>query len=430
MLDEEITLSRKEVDRLAVARQLGERILTQADAARQLGVSVRQVKRILRRYRAQGPAGVVSGHRGRAATNRVDDETRRRAIELLKIRYEGFGPVLAHEKLTEQHDLACSRETLRKWMLEEQLWTPRRRGPRRVHPPRPRRPRRGELVQIDGSPHAWFEDRGPYCTLIVFIDDATGELMALRFAPTETTEAYMTSLRAYLREHGRPIALYSDRHSIFRDNNSEDTPELTQFGRALQTLQIEAIHASTPQAKGRVERVNQTLQDRLVKELRLHGIDKMDEANAFLEDYRAEFNARFRREPLDPLDAHRIVLHDDREIELILGHQELRTVSKDLVVRFQKTRCRIEPTRGARRLGGTKIVACRLLDDSVALIANGRELTYQILEHDERPPPLADEKTVGAQVDAAVEKANTRSAKPAPDHPWRRPVVSHPRAEV
>lgn len=428
MQDEGITLSRKEVDRLAVARQLDERLITQADAARQLGVSVRQVKRILRRYREQGPAGVVSAHRGRAATNRVGDEIRRHAIKLLKARYEGFGPVLAHEKLTEQHGVECSRETLRKWMLEEQLWTPRRRGPRRVHPPRPRRPRRGELVQIDGSPHAWFEDRAPSCTLIVFIDDATGELMALRFAPTETTEAYMTSLRAYLREHGRPIALYSDRHSIFRDNNSEDAPQLTQFGRALQTLQIEAIHASTPQAKGRVERVNQTLQDRLVKELRLRGIDEMDAANAFLEEYRVEFNGRFRREPLDPLDAHRPVRHDEREIELILGHQELRTVSKDLLVRFQNTRCLIDATRGSRLLRGRKIIACRLLDDSVALIMDGKELSHQILSEDERPPPLANEKTVGAQVDAAVEKASKRSSKPTPDHPWRRPAVSRPRA--
>ena len=424
MRDGEITLSRKEIDRLAVARQLDERLITQADAARQLGVSVRQVKRILRRFRTQGPAGVVSGHRGRAATNRVRDEVRRTAVELLKSRYLGFGPVLAHEKLTEQHGLQCSRETLRKWMLEEQLWTPRRRGRRRLHPPRPRRPRRGELVQIDGSPHAWFEDRGPYCTLIVFIDDATGELMTLRFVPAETTEAYMTALRACLREHGRPVALYSDRHSIFRDSNSEDAPELTQFGRALETLQIEAIHASTPQAKGRVERANQTLQDRLVKELRLRRIDSMDEANAFLDEYRATFNARFRREPLEPNDAHRPVRHDDREIDLILCHQEPRAVSKDLVVRFQNARYQIEPTRGALRLRGRTVIACRLLDGSVALIANGKELKHRQIDQGERPAPLADDKTIVMQVDAAVQKTGKPSAKPSVDHPWRRSINS------
>lgn len=427
MQDKDITLSHKEVDRLAVARQLDAKLISQADAAYQLGVSVRQVKRILRRFRAEGSAGVVSKHRGRPANNRVSAETRRVAIDLLTTKYVGFGPVLAHEKLTENHGIHCSRETLRLWMREEQLWTPRRRGPRRNHPPRPRRPRRGELIQIDGSPHAWFEDRGPYCTLIVFIDDATGELMMLRFFPTETTDAYMTSLRLYLAEHGRPIALYSDRHAIFRDNNAEGRCDLTQFGRALQTLQIESIHASTPQAKGRVERANQTLQDRLVKELRLRGIDEMDGANAFLDEYRAEFNARFARAPQDPVDTHRPVLHDDREVDLILGHQEPRTVSKDLIVRFENTRYRIEEAQRVRRLRGRKVTVCRLLDGSVTILLDGKELPQRALDHLEPLPPLVDEKTVNAQVDIALQSASKRTNKPAADHPWRQTAVSRSR---
>lgn len=424
MSEGDITLSHEEIDRLAVARQLEAGLITQAAAARQLGVSVRQVKRILRRFRAEGAAGVVSKHRGRPAANRVGEEVRRAAIDLVMTTYVGFGPVLAHEKLTEQHGLRCSRETLRQWMIEAQLWAPRRRGRRRVHPPRPRRPRRGELVQIDGSPHAWFEDRGPYCTLIVFIDDATGELLLLRFFPTETTEAYMTSLGLYLAEHGRPVALYSDRHSIFRDNNSEDGSDLTQFGRALETLQIEPIHATTPQAKGRVERANQTLQDRLVKELRLRGIDGIEAANAFLDEYRAAFNARFARAPLEAIDAHRPVRHDAREVALILSHQELRTVTKNLVVRFQNGHYRIEKTRRSRSLCGTKVVACRLLDRSVALLANGKELAHEVLDHLDPTPPPVDEKTIDARVDTAAEKAARRSSKPAPDHPWRRTAVT------
>ena len=290
----------KEVDRLEVIREVEGRRLRQREAGERMGLSVRQVKRHLRCYRELGARGLISGHRGRKANNAIAPEVRAEILGVVRERYEDFSPTLAWEKLREVHGYGVSVETLRKWMAEEGLWRSRKRRGMRVHQSRPRRPALGELVQIDGSPHRWFEDRGPYCTLIVFIDDATSRLMALRFAEAETTEAYLRTLRGYLDQYGRPVALYSDKHSIFRVNQQDRQGELTQFTRALKTLDIQPIHANTPQAKGRVERANETLQDRLVKELRLGGIDSIDQANAFLPEYMADHNRRFAPAPAQP----------------------------------------------------------------------------------------------------------------------------------
>jgi hypothetical protein len=194
-------------------------------------------------------------------------------------------------------------------MIDDSIWHPKRRKKTKTHPERPRRPRLGELVQIDGSPHDWFEGRSASCTLIVFIDDATGSLMSLRFSPTEATQAYMKALDNYLSHFGRLAALYSDKHSIFRVNHVDHESELTQFTRALKTLNIEPIHANTPQAKGRVERANKTLQDRLVKEMRLNGINTIDEANRYLPIFMEDYNRRFCVPAHHPQEAHRPVLH-------------------------------------------------------------------------------------------------------------------------
>ena len=281
-----------EADRVAVIMAVVEKRLTQREAAARLGLSVRQVKRLAKRYRAQGAAGMASARRGAPSNRAFGEEVRLEALSLVRERYPDFGPKFAAEKLLERHGLALSRETLRKWMAEEGLWRPKGRRRMRVHQSRPRRARVGELVQVDGSPHDWFEGRGPRCTLIVFIDDATSRLLALRFVAAETTEAYMETLRGHLAEHGRPVALYSDRYSVFRVNRKDGGDAPTQFTRALLTLDIEPIHAGTPQAKGRVERANLTLQDRLVKELRLRGVDGMEAANAYLPEFVAEHNRR------------------------------------------------------------------------------------------------------------------------------------------
>jgi len=276
-----LQMSHAEIDRLEVVQKITAKQITQVDAARLLGISYRQVKRIVKKYRKVGVASLVSKRRGKPANNRITSTIKQIALALIRDNYHDFGPTLAHEKLSERHGIRCSVETLRKWMIEDDLWQVKTKRRACIHQPRARRAQFGELVQIDGSPHDWFEGRGTRCNLTVYIDDATGKLMALHFTPTETTQAYMEALDDYLKQYGRPVALYADKHSIFRVNMKNCEAELTQFARACKTLDIELIHANTPQAKGRVERANKTLQDRLVKELRLQGINDIDSANAY-----------------------------------------------------------------------------------------------------------------------------------------------------
>ena len=253
-------------------------------------------------------------------------------------------------------------------MVAEGLWRSKKRPGARVHQSRPRRPALGELVQIDGSPHAWFEDRGPRCTLIVFIDDATSRLMALRFAEAETTEAYMRTLRGYLDQHGRPVAIYSDKHSIFRVNQKDREGDLTQFTRMLKTLDIQPIHANTPQAKGRVERANQTLQDRLVKELRLRRIDDIQSANAFLPEFIADYNQRFSVAPKTSQNAHRNLLHDSAALNLILSLHTARKLSRNLTCRYRSREYQIQGQGHGYRLRGSTVTVCESFDGPISLL--------------------------------------------------------------
>ncbi len=416
-----VLMSGKEADRLGVVRDAAEGRVRQRQAAERLGLGVRQVKRLVRRYRERGAAGLTSGRRGRRSNNAIAAEVRGRAMDLVRERYADFGPTFAREKLVEVHGFRLSAETLRKWMLEDGL---RRAKPRRGAPVRQRRPRRpcfGELVQVDGSEHAWFEDRGPRCSLIVFIDDATSRLLALRFVPAETTEAYMEVLRGHLDGHGRPVAVYSDKHGVFRVNHREREGELTQFGRALRTLDIEPIHAGSPQAKGRVERANGTLQDRLVKEMRLRGIDGMEAGNAFLPEFMEDHNRRFAVEPLCPADAHRPVLHDAAELGLILSLHSTRKVSRSLTLRYRGREHQIQVRGQGYGLRGARVTVCEGFDGRVAILRDGRPLAFRVLAEGEPPVSVEDEKSVRHAVDRAKARQQARpNWKPAPDHPWRR----------
>jgi transposase len=288
MAKELVTMSAKEIDRGDLIRRVLEKRLKQAQAAELLGVTVRQVKRLCRAFKRDGLPGMVSKKRGRPSNRRLRPELQAHAVALVRERYHEFGPKLAHEKLLELHDVRVGRETLRKWLVEAGVWKTRAERLPKAHQSRNRRLRLGELVQIDGSDHEWFEARGPRCTLLVFVDDATGKLMQLRFVETESAFDYFDATIAYLRTHRRPIAFYSDKHSIFRvhkDGTAGKAKGVSQFGRALRDLNIEIICANSPQAKGRVERMNKTLQDRLVKELRLQGISTMKAANAFVPQF-------------------------------------------------------------------------------------------------------------------------------------------------
>ena len=290
-----IEMSKTERARGHVIRLVVEKRLRQREAAEQLGIGKRQIIRLVKLWRKLGDKGLVSKQRGRVSPRRTQAETRLRIEALLRDKYPDFGATFAAEKLAEHESIFVSHETIRKIQMSIGLWKPKFRKERRVHQPRARRPRFGELVQIDGSPHDWFEGRAPRCTLIVFIDDATSRLIALHFSLTETTRAYLTALRQYVLAHGMPLALYSDRHGIFRVNAKDAVSGdgKTEFNRVTDRLKIEQICAHTPQAKGRVERANQTLQDRLIKEMRLRNISSIEQAEAYFPKFIKDWNKKF-----------------------------------------------------------------------------------------------------------------------------------------
>jgi len=417
-------MSHKELDRVGLIEQVVNRQIKQAVAAERLSLSVRQVKRLVRRYRTDGAAGLASKRRGRPSNNRIDTHQREAMLTLIRSHYPDFSPTLAHEKLTEVHKHQISVETLRQWMTAEGLWKTKPQRKAAIHQSRPRRAAFGELIQIDGSPHDWFEGHSAPCTLIVFIDDATSQLMRLYFCAVETTEAYMSVTQQYLAQYGRPAAIYSDRHSIFRNNHPGKEGELTQFTRALKTLDIEAIHANTPQAKGRVERANQTLQDRLTKEMRLQRIHTPEAANAWVSTFIEDYNQRFGKPAKSPEDGHRPVLHTDDEQAQIFSIHAHRKLSKNLTFRFKNREYQLTGQGNGYRLRGAQLTVCEAFDGSVMVLHEGSQLAYRILEAGEPVVPVLDEKTVRGAVENAIEKqsANT-DYKPAPDHPWRRMPV-------
>ncbi len=423
------TLSHRELDRVGVIESVVAGRLRQREAAARLGISTRQVKRLVRGFRGGGGAALASRRRGRPSNNRLAEAVRTEALALVRSCYADFGPTLAHEKLTGTHGLTLSVESLRQWMIAEQLWRAKRRRRRAVFQLRERRPRCGELIQIDGSPHDWFEGRAERCTLIVFIDDASGAILHAHFTPAETIAAYMHALRTHIERHGRPVALYSDRHSIFRLTQKEcaSGATLTQFGRALQSLDIEAIHAHTPQAKGRVERANQTLQDRLCKELRLAGISERASANDFLKTFLADYNRGFAVAPKSSEDAHRLLHHSAEELARILCLHTPRRLSTSLSIQYRNTLYQVQSRGGGGyHLRGAQITVCEHLDATITLLHQGKALAYTTYARGERPAPIEDDKTLNQRVEHTLAKqAPTAANKPKPNHPWRTAFKAH-----
>jgi transposase len=394
-------------------QRIKDKRLTQKEAAWMLNLSVRQVKRLYRAYKAQGARGLVSQRRGKPSNHRLEAETQQKAIDLLYKHYRDFGPTLAHEKLTEKHNLRISRESVRRIMIAEELWKPKRAKQPSAHQMRERRACFGELVQIDGSDHAWFEGRGPKCTLLVYIDDATGQLLELWFVPDETFFAYCEASRHYFERYGKPVAFYSDKHGIFRVNQEQTIglgSGLTQFGRAMQELDIQIICANTPQAKGRIERANQTLQDRLVKELRLLGISDIDSANAYLPEFRQDFNRRFGVAPRSHHDAHRPLLKTEN-LDLILTHQKTATLSKNLTVQANKVIYQIQSDRPDYALRKAQVTVCENAKGEITILYKDKPLAYSIYHKSPRQAEVVDPKSLDHHIQTPK--------PPAPDHPWR-----------
>jgi hypothetical protein len=319
-----LSMSKQEFSRLDVLLRVQSGRLRVSDACVLIGLQRRQVFRLLRGLKQDGATSLLSKRRGRPSNHRLPDEVRTLALSIVRERYSDFGPSLAAEKLAEHHGCSVSRETLRGWMIADGLWQDRRHRLPSPHQPRRRRDCLGELVQIDGSEHGWFEDRGPPCTLLAFVDDATSRLMQLRFVTSESAFDYFRATRGYLKEHGKPVAFYSDKHGIFRVNRKEAAggDGVTQFGRALLALNIDIICANSPQAKGRIERAFGTLQDRMVKELRLAGISSIAAANAWLPGFITAYNTRFGRDPANAKDLHRPLTQAD-DLDEILAWREV-----------------------------------------------------------------------------------------------------------
>jgi transposase len=415
-MDKLLEMSAKEVRRLEVMQRLSERRMSQKEAGTILDLSVRQIKRLLRAYRQEGATGLVSKHRGRKSNNRLSTDVKNQALNLLKTKYKGFGPTLAHEKLVEKEKLKLSDESVRQLMIEEGLWKPRKAKRAETHQLRERRACFGELIQIDGSPHDWFEGRAERCVLLVFIDDATGQLVQLRFVEQESFFSYCQAAEGYFRQYGKPVAFYSDRHGIFRVNvPSRGTGQaLTQFGRAMQELEIQIICANSPQAKGRVERVIQTLQDRLPKEMRLRGIANLIDGNAYLPEFLQDFNQRFAVEARSSINAHR-PLSAKEDLAHILTWQEPRTLSKNLTLQFQKTVYQIQTQRPSYALRNAQVTVCVNDREEITILYRGKVLPYTIYNQQAKQAEVVSTK----QLDLAL-KPKRLPPKPAPDHPWRK----------
>jgi transposase len=388
-----------------------ERRLSQREAAVVVGLSRRQVRRLVRRVRFEGEVGIVHRSRGRPSNRRMCGQLKQRVLGLYREKYPDFGPTLAHEKLLELDGIRVSTSTLRSWLIEEHLW---KKGRKRSQYRRWRQRRAccGQMVQMDGSHHDWLEGRGPELVLMGYIDDATSRVLA-RFYEYEGTIPAMDSFRRYIERYGLPQSVYVDKHSTYKSPRKLTVEEQlrgleqpkSQFERALEELSVEVIHAHSPQAKGRIERLFGTFQDRLVKEMRLRGIGTRGQANGFLERYLPRYNRRFSVQPQHSADLHRPI-PKGTDLDSILSVRENRTVRRDFTVAYHRGLYQIEePPPG---VSTKSVVVEKRLDGSIHIISNGRELKYKKILT--RPSKPKEHRSPGPQ----------KTYLPPPDHPWRR----------
>lgn len=422
-MDTSLTATPRDMARHDIIQRFIRKKISVGQAAARLHLSVRQVERLRNKVETCGVPGLIHGNRGRPSNRRMSDSVVKDMERLVRSNYLDFGPTFAAEKLREVHGIAVSRETLRALMTSWGLWTARSRrmnGEYRAW--RERKASPGELVQFDGSYHAWFENRAPACCLLTAIDDATGKIMRLLFTDWEGVAPSFAFWRGYVETLGKPCALYLDRHSTYQVNTKAllDDPEArTQFERAMHELEIEVIHAYSPQAKGRVERLFGTLQDRLVKELRLAGIVSREDANRFVaEVFLPAFNERFAVVPKKEGDLHRSLIEEERaRLDRIFSVRDVRAVTNDFTIRFRGQWLQLgaeQPTLVCRR---DRVEVEERRDGSLHLFFRGRYLSFSILP--ERPPKIAERAVT------ALTRERPRWVPPL-DHPWRRPFLRQP----
>jgi hypothetical protein len=390
---EGITMTK--IDRLAVISKLVAGEITTQIASIRLRISTRQVRRLAARFGTSGAAGLMSLQQGKSSNRQLAPGMAQTALETIREHYSDFGPTLAREKLHERHDLLLAVETVRKLMIQDGLWKTRQQCQTRIHQPRTRRECFGDLVQIDGSLHRWFEERGQPCTLLVFVDDATGLLMHIHFARTESALSYFAATHCYVSKHGKPQTFYSDRAGVFKALRRGAEETRTQFHRALTELNIDLIFASSAEAKGRVERMNRSLQDRLVKELRLAEISTIEEANAWSWRFVKDYNDRCGQRPSSELNLHRKVAKDE-QLDLILAWREVRKLTAKLTVQNGDWIYVLKDTPTTRKLVGHQISIHIQPDEKVQLTGDGKTLEYvrQPVVRRAKPIILVDSKTL------------------------------------
>ena len=417
-----IPMSTEEINRTSVFLKLKAKAITQLKAADELNITPRQVRRLFKEFKKQGAIALVSKIRGRSSNHQLPAGVKELVLAIIQKNYSDFGPTFAHEKIVEVHNIKISVWTVRQLMIRNELWIDKKIKRKRVYQLRERRRREGELEQMDGSPHDWFEGRGPKCSLLHCIDDAAGKIKAAFFAPSETIWGYFDLMRIYLKTHGRPVCLYSDKHSVFKVNKPDALRGngLTQFGRAMKEIGVEMIFANSPQAKGRIERSNRTLQDRLVKELRLNKISSIKEANAFLPKFIEDYNRRFAVVPKDPTNAHRSLLQE-QNLELIFSIQEFRHLSKNLTFQYKSTIYQIRTERESYALRKAKVSVREKKDGSVEVFYKNKPLAFTTYNSQEKQGEVVDAKTLNEIIDNLQKRtAGPKSSyKPSLNHPWR-----------
>jgi transposase len=428
-------MSAKERDRLDVMSRVKRKELTVLGASQVLGLSLRQTRRVWKRFKSQGDDGLLHGLRGRRSNRRLDEASRKRIIKLHQEHYSDFGPTLACEKLAEEHELNVSPDTLVNLLKEQGLW--RRRGRHRQR--RERRSCLGALVRMDGSHHDWFEGRRKPCVLMVMVDDATGLTFAW-FYEGETTEAAFDVFGRYAAKHGLPRAVYVDRHGIYRDEDHPEKP--TQFGRAMAELNVELILAGSPQAKGRVERKHGLFQDRLVKELRLRRISDIEQANKLLEGkFLDEINRRYAVRAAKQTDLHRTV-HPKLDLKQVLCVQDKRVVGRDWCVRWRNRILQIDADHAGLALAGKSVLVKQLADRSLVIEHQRQVLQWQerstprherstprherSTPRQERSTPRHERSTPTAPARSKPMIVNNKRWKPPQGHPWLAPINPAP----
>lgn len=398
-----LAMTIKEIDRVAIIKRIVNKEMTQEEAAINMDISPRQVRRLVKLFRRSGEAGLITRHKG--GNRAFAKEFRCKVMSKVVEQYHDFKPTFAAEKLLERDDLKINKETLRQWMIEDGLWKGKHRKAARIHQSRHRRSGLGEMIQIDGSHHDWFEGRAPKCCLLVFIDDATSRFMHLRFEDSETTMGYFRGIKSYVLMHGRPLSFYNDKHGIFRVNTAGVTDKLrgtTQLQRAMQELQINVIYAESPQAKGRVERSNQTLQDRLIKEMRLRGISDIEAANAYLPEFIAKYNAQFAVEINNLQDVHLPLGPLEEKLDMILSVHKTRILSNNLEFQYDNMIYKIKRHGTGYSFRKAAVTVCEQTDGVLKVYKGSELLVYEVISKTRHKVEVADRKVVNTIVDKLV----------------------------